>query len=180
MVAALASYMAETAATCSLLYTLSRLSIRLLQLKSVFVGLGDGVAQAQSHRQARAAIPGDRAGASQERVCACLQSALVPCLVEAIAALPRAVRPVMCLHFTASCKMWIFAAHLRLPASLCELISSVDERWLGPGLDSLRCNQAINSTDTHVTRPDTPSSPFPDFRRTEPSCKSSYTSLYRG
>jgi len=178
MVAALASYMAETAATCSLLYTLSRLSIRLLQLKSVFVGLGDGVAQAQSHRQARAVIPGDRAGASQERVCACLQSALVPCLVVALAALPRAARPVMRNCFTPVDRRT--RCLLRLSASLCELISSVDERWLGPGLDSLRCNQAINSTDTHVTRPDTPSSPFPDFRRTEPSCKSSYTSLYRG
>jgi hypothetical protein len=116
---------------------------------------------------------------------------LVIHLVVALAALPRAAQPVMCFP----CKLWIFAgraARLRLPASLCELISSAGEQMRassvpraclclvcarGLGRDSTRCLPTSNQFHRHPC--DTPyRPPCPDFRlilntrRTEPSWQS--------
>lgn len=78
---------------------------------------------------------------------------------EALAALPRAPRPVMCF----SCTMWICAgraASLRLPASLCELISSAGEQMRafllacarGARLDSTRRPAIKQSADNQFYR----------------------------
>lgn len=171
MAEALAVYMAETAAANWPLF-LYTLAVRRIRCYCCSFG-GDGVARSTStdrHRHCNSWGSSRRQTGESLRLSILILASL---LVEALAALPRAAWPVMCFR---RCKMWICAC----PQNLCELISSAGlanaclacARGLGPGSTGCACRPAINSIDTHVTRPDITTEPSPDFRPCKQSLQS--------
>jgi hypothetical protein len=128
MEAALAVYMAETAANWPLfLYTLA---VRRIRCYCCSFG-GDGVARSTGtdrHRHCNSWGSSQRQTGESLRLSLLTLASLLVCLVEALAALPRAAWPVMCF---CRCDMWICAC----PQNLCELISSAGEQtraWPAP------------------------------------------------